>query len=407
MAGTLRKLIFVNRYYSPDRSATSQLLTELAEALAQSGAYVAVVTSRQLYDTATAHLPPAELCNGVEVFRVWTTTFGRSSLSGRSLDYVTFYLSSFFLLLRMAHRDDYIIAETDPPLMSVVAAGVVVLRRAHLINWIQDLFPEVAVRLGLGAVARVEPVLRWLRNVSLKRAEANVVLSGGMRNILISEGIPSERIVVISNWSDGKEIIPRSGHANPLRGEWGLGDFFIVAYSGNMGRAHRFGALLDAAAALQGYEGIRFLFVGNGAKRPEIEAEVGARALRNVVFKPFQDRRILGMSLAIADIHVTSLAAPLEGLIVPSKVYGILAAGVPILHMGDPNGEIGAMVTRYDCGCAVSDNDHHAIVAYIKKMYADPVKRVEQGINARRLFDERFDKSCAIASWKKILVSNE
>ncbi len=407
MAEAFRKLIFVNRYYAPDRSATSQLLTELAEVLAQSGDYVAVVSSRQRYDAATAQLPSRELRNGVKVFRVWTTTFGRSSLFGRLLDYVTFYSSSFFLLLRMVRRDDYIIAKTDPPLMSVVAAGVVVLRRARLINWIQDLFPEVAVRLGLGAVSRVEPVLRWLRNASLKRAETNVVLSDGMRDILISEGVPSERIVVISNWSDGKEIIPRPVRGNPLRGEWGLGDFFVVAYSGNMGRAHRFGALLDAAAALQGDEGIRFLFVGDGAKRPEIEAEVGARALRNVVFKPFQDRSILGMSLAVADIHVTSLAAPLEGLIVPSKVYGILAAGVPILHMGDPNGEIGAMVTRYDCGCAVSDNDHRAIVTYIEKMYADPVKRMEQGMNARRLFDERFDKSCAIAAWKKILMSNE
>lgn len=404
MAETLRKLIFVNRYYAPDGSATSQLLTELAEELARSGECVVIVTSRQQYGNASAQLPRREHRNGVDVFRIWTTTFGRASLFGRSLDYLSFYLSSFFRLLVLVKPHDLLIAKTDPPMISVVGAFVAALRGACLINWIQDLFPEVAVRLGVGVVARAEPLLRRLRNLSLSSANVNVVLSRGMRDVLLSQCIADSRIAVIPNWADGHEIMPREASGNPLRKAWGLEDTFVVAYSGNIGRAHKFDGLLEAAYQLRSCEAICFLFIGDGAQRDHIEHVVKSRDLKNVIFKPFQDRSVLPLSLTVADVHVTSLAPALEGLIVPSKVYGVLAAGVPILHVGDPAGEIGSMVQEYDCGYAVLEDDHEGIIRYIDEMYRNPGRRRMQGRNARRLFEGKYDKSLSLLAWRKTLA---
>ena len=142
-------IIFLNRFFYPDHAATSQLLSDLAFALADGGREVHVITSRQRYDEPESLLPARERIRGVEVHRVWTSRFGRNWLPGRTMDYLTFYTSAAWTLFRLAHSDHVIVAKTDPPLISAVAAMVARLRGARLVNWLQDLFPEVAVASGL------------------------------------------------------------------------------------------------------------------------------------------------------------------------------------------------------------------------------------------------------------------
>src|SRR5882762_2651908 len=168
-----RHLLFVNRFFHPDHSATSQMLSDLSFHLAERGWRVEVVSSRQRYDDASSKLSPHETVNGVEVRRVWSTRFGRGFLPGRAVDYATFYISAFFTLLRRAGRDTTIVALTDPPLISVVAALAAMLRGATLINWAQDLFPDVAEALGMRGVR----ALRGIRDWSLRRAKVNVALA--------------------------------------------------------------------------------------------------------------------------------------------------------------------------------------------------------------------------------------
>src|ERR1043166_3269501 len=169
------RLLFANRYFPPDHSATSQMVGDLAVHLAKRGHEVVAITSRQRYDDASARLARRERVNGVDVVRVATTRFGRGFLPGRALDYATFYLSAFFAILRRARRGDTVVAMTDPPLLSVVAALACALRGARLVNWVQDLFPEVATALGM----RVPGVMR-LRDWSLRRAAMNVALGERM-----------------------------------------------------------------------------------------------------------------------------------------------------------------------------------------------------------------------------------
>ena len=187
----MRRLIFLNRFFLPDHSATSQLLGDLATHLAASGREVHVITSQQLYDDSKACLPARKMIGGVHVHRIPTSSFGRSNLFGRGFDYVCFYASAWSTLRALVMRDDLIIAMTDPPVVSIVAMGVARLRGALLINWLQDIYPEVAVELGVpflkGPVARQ---LARLRDRCLKAAVANVVVGERMAERVAAREAP-------------------------------------------------------------------------------------------------------------------------------------------------------------------------------------------------------------------------
>ncbi|MCI0559593.1 MAG: hypothetical protein MN733_13960, partial [Nitrososphaera sp.] len=226
------KVVFVNRYFYPDHSATSQLLSDLAIEVAATGVNVYVITSRQKYDNPDAELPAEEEVNGVKVHRVWTSRFGRANLLLRAVDYVTFYFSAGYQLLVLASCGDAIVAKTDPPLISVVAWLVAKWKGATLINWLQDLYPEVAIALDVQGMKLLRPILRSLRNLSLKGAKRNVVIGERMAQVLEDEGIDRSKIAIVHNWNVGDGIVPVEKQHNELRRDWGLQGKFIVGYSG-------------------------------------------------------------------------------------------------------------------------------------------------------------------------------
>ncbi|WP_434112870.1 glycosyltransferase family 4 protein [Methylocaldum sp. GT1TLB] len=400
------KIIFVNRYFYPDHSATSQMLSDLAFDLACEGYPVNVVTSRQLYDRPTAELTKAEDIRGVRIFRIWTTRFGRAGLLGRALDYASFYLSAFLVLLRLTAKGDVIVAKTDPPLISVICGLVAVLRGAALVNWIQDLFPEVATELDMKAIGPAMPLARSLRNWSLRRAACNVVLGELMAQKLSEQRVDAESVRVIPNWADGDHIKPLAPENNELRREWRLKDKFVVGYSGNLGRAHEFFTILRAAEILRDRdERVMFLFIGSGAQRVALEQWIEAHALTNVLFRPYQPKEKLGLSLSVPDAHLVCLKPGLEGLIVPSKFYGIAAAGRPTLFVGDPDGEIPRVLNAVNCGYAVSAGDPEGLVRYIEALKSDPDACRQMGLRARTEFERRFSRPRAVAAWKDLLDS--
>jgi len=398
------KIVFVNRFYAPDHSATSQMLTDLASALAAGGADVHVVTSRLRYEDASAALAPEETIDGVRVHRVRTSAFGRGSLLGRAFDYLSFYLTASLRLFGLVGRGDVVVAKTDPPLISVPVGWVSRLRGARTVNWLQYLFPEVAAELGMklaqGASGRL---LRWLRNDSLRRAATNVVLGRVMHERVKALGVDPRQVVTISNWADGTAVRPVEHAANPLRREWGLDGKFVVGYSGNMGRVHEFDTIVGAANALAAQPDIVFLFVGDGAQRATIEAAATESGLTNLLFRPYQPRELLDRSLGAVDVHLVTLRPELEGLVVPSKFYGIAAAGRPVLMVGDPEGEIGAVVRESECGLCVRQGDSSGLVAAIVQLRSDPGLQERLGRNSRRVLEGRFDKGTAMEKWRRLL----
>lgn len=402
-----RCVVFVNRYFSPDISATSQMLSDLAFGLARRGWRVRVVTSRQRYDDPGARLPAREVIDGVEVVRVATTRFGRASLPGRAVDYLTFYLSAAWTLVRSVRPGDVVVAKTDPPLLSILTSPIARLRRASAVNWLQDLFPEIAAGVGLGGGAAARPffaALARLRDASLRGAACNVVLGERMRRLVLARGIPEDAIRIVHNWADGARIRPVAPQSNRLRREWGLDGRFVVGYSGNLGRAHEFATMLAAIeATASAAVPVTWLFIGGGSAFVELEAEVRARGLAHVVFKPYQPRERLAESLSAADVHLVSLRPELEGLIVPSKYYGIAAAGRPTIFIGDAQGEIARIISSADAGLTVAPGDGPALARSVLDLAADPERAAAMGQRAREDFDGRFDVERAIASWTAVL----
>jgi colanic acid biosynthesis glycosyl transferase WcaI len=429
-------IIFVNRYFHPDHSATSQMLSDLAFALAEHGRRIAVVTSRQLYDSPGTRLPSYQTVSDVEIHRVWTSRFGRQNLAGRVIDYLTFYLSSAWTLWRLAHRGDVIVAKTDPPMLSVVVGLVAKIRRAHLINWLQDLFPEVLEALDVGRKSRrvAYNAMRTLRNRSLRQARLNIVIGERMADKLARLDVPPKHIRIIQNWADGALVQPRVEAISALRRAWDLEGKFVVGYSGNLGRAHEFDTLIEAIARLEKARDsslggkdttsitncgrptataadappparhVIWLFIGGGALYGQLQSEVAARGLTSVHFRPYQPREQLTESLSVPDVHLVSLRPELEGLIVPSKYYGIAAAGRTAIFVGDEDGEIARLLRADNVGWTVAPNDSARLAALILELAANPVLTQAMGHRARSAFERGFNLPVAVAAWEKALA---
>jgi len=349
-------------------------LSDLAFHLAAHGREIVVVTSRQRYDDPRARLASREYVDGVDVHRVWSTRFGRGFLPGRAIDYATFYASALLALLRIARRGTVVVAKTDPPLISVVAAMAATMRGATLVNWVQDLFPEVAEALGMPRV----PLLRRARDWSLRRARVNVVLSEAM-----AARVPNP--VVVHNWADASlHPMPRDVDAP-----------FTVAYSGNLGRAHEFDTILGA---MHGLPDIRFVITGGGAQLARVRAEVPP----NVAFQPYVAREDLGRSLSAADVHLVSLLPKLEGVIVPSKIYGVLAVARPIVFIGARDG-IGRMLEENGCGIVVEPGDVDGLVNVLLDLAANRSRAAAMGARGRALYESRFAPEIALERWEQIV----
>ena len=400
----MRRVFFLNRFFVPDHSATSQLLADVASNLASCGYDVQVVTSRQLYDDPKARLPPQAFIKGVAVHRVATTHFGRSQLVGRAIDYLSFYASAWRMLSRLTQPQDVVVAMTDPPLMSLIAMQVANRRGAVLVNWLQDLYPEVATALQVPFIKG--PILRtitYLRDRSLKIAAANVVVGSLMADKVAARGIARDHIQVIANWSEDEAIVPIDANDNLLRRQWGLSNKFVVGYSGNLGRAHEFDTVLTAAERLRSHRDIVFLCIGGGHQMPQLMAQVRKRGLHNFQFRDYQDQAVLQFSLSVPDIHWVSLKPELEGLIVPSKIYGIAAAGRPILAICAKHGEISSLVEQHQCGVVNEPGAVDALVAAIFRLSKDAQLCSNMGRQARAMLDSKFTRHQALQRWQNLL----
>jgi len=358
------------------------MVAGLAFFLAERGHEVVAITSRQRYDEPRERLAKRERVRGVEVVRVATTRFGRAFLPGRAIDYATFYASAFVALLRRARRGTVVVAMTDPPLISIVAALAAKLRGARLVNWTQDLFPEVATALGM----RIPRVLARLRDRSLRAAANNVALGERMAERIRAGGA---RATVRHNWADASLHPIAVAH-----------DRFVVAYSGNLGRAHDAATIIGAMRRLANDARIRFVFTGGGAQLDAVKRA----AADNVRFEPYQPVERLSESLSAADAHLVTLRPELEGLIVPSKFYGVLAVGRAVIFIGACDGELARLIVEHDCGVVVEQGDDAALAASIEELAANRERAAAMGARGRALYESRFAPAIALAEWERILT---
>ena len=278
------------------------------------------------------------------------------------------------------------------------------IRGAKLVNWLQDVYPEIAIETGVPLVkGPLGRILSTLRDASLKTAIANVAVGQQMANRLNSKGARADTIHVIPNWCDDEAIAPVAHADNSLRHEWGLQHKFVVGYSGNLGRGHEFNTLLAAAEHFRDDPDIMFVLIGGGQRFEQFRRLIKERRL-DIIFRffPYQDRDLLKYSLSVADVHWISLQMELGDLMFPSKFYGIAAAGRSILAITGNTGEIADLVRAHDCGFAIEPGDTAATAEAIAALARNRTRCQAMGHNARTMLDEKFTRRRQMDRWTKL-----
>jgi colanic acid biosynthesis glycosyl transferase WcaI len=389
----MRVLVF-NQYYWPGVEATAHLLSELCGGLADEFD-IEVVTGKLrggVNERCLVH-------EGVTVRRVPSTAFARANIWLRALNYATYLLGSAVTGLRR-DRPDVVLAMTDPPVIANVALVVARRFRVPLVVVTQDVFPEIAVELGQLENPVVVGVLRRAIRFYLGRADAVVAIGETMRRRLEQKGVPPERVHVIPNWVDTTALSPQP-RLNTWSAAHGLDGAFVVMHSGNVGHAQNLDALLHAAALV---DNATFMIVGDGARRAEMVAlakslDVGDR----VRFLPYQDREVLPLSLSSADVHVVGLAAGLSGYVVPSRIYGILAVGRPVIVAADAESETANLVREVGCGVVVPPGDSEALVEALRAARDGQLDLAALGAAGRDYVVAHADRSVAVARYRGLL----
>lgn len=392
------RLLVFNQYYWPGVEATAHLLSELCAALA-SDFEITVVTGKL---QGQPDRVTREEHEGVEVVRVPSTAFDRSSLPLRALNYATYLLGSLRTGLTAA-PPDVVLCMTDPPVIADVA--LVVARRfdAPLVVVSQDVFPEIAIELHRLENKLVIEVLRGLIRLYLQRADRVVAIGETMRRRLEDKGAVPERLRVIPNWVDSTALTPQP-HDNDWSREQELEGRFVVMHSGNVGFAQNLDALVRATTFLRDLDRLTVAVVGEGSRRAELIALAELLETDAVRFLPYQPRSALSESLSAASIHVVGLAKGLSGYVVPSRLYGILSVGRPVIVAADRDSETAQLVERVECGVVVPPGRPELLAAAIRKAYEGELPLEEMGKRAREYVTEEADRKVAVDRYRRLLA---
>jgi colanic acid biosynthesis glycosyl transferase WcaI len=385
-------VVFVNRVFPPDSGASGQYLSALVSAFDKDHWRVTVVTTKTVSGTHAE-----SIFKEVEVRRVRGLPFRRKWLWYRGIAYLSLYPALFIGLLKVA-RPDTIVVMTDPPLFLAVATLYGKCRNIPVVHWCQDLYPELVFNVGFlkrdGAIGRA---LMRIRDGALNRCASIVAIGRCMASIL------SERTTTPvhnqPNWADIDNIRPVPHVENPFRKKLlAASDGQIVMYSGNFGLAHPFAAIIAAAEELNSQSpNVRFVFIGDGPRLPSLRSEVAKRRLKNVSFLPYQPQSELSYTLSAADLHLACMEHGMLGLAVPSKVYGIFAAGRPCIFIGPTESEAAMLINESQAGEVLPPGCESALGSRVRDWLEQPRTLDLCGKNARAAAEQVTLSHAAIA----------
>jgi glycosyltransferase involved in cell wall biosynthesis len=398
------KISFLSQYFFPELISTGQLLTELAEDLVNQGCSVIVVAGQPTY-YESSRVPPEMAHRGIKILRVGNTQLEKNSVAGKILNSTTFFLGAIRRSLILS-EDTVILVVTNPPILPFVPYLLSFLRKQKYVCLIHDVYPDIAVRLGY---LRKKGVFYWLwermNRKMMHGAAAVIVLGRDMEEKIREKMDRSEwgKIRMIPNWSDEDAVRPIEKGENPFLQEIGLSpSTFIVQYSGNMGLSHGMETIIEAASRLQDIP-VRFLFIGGGGKREKIGKMVAEFGLENVLFLPYQPKEKLQYSLSCSDVSLVSLDEGVEGLSVPSKYYGILASGRPVIALMAERSEVAMSIRESGCGYVVPPGNPDALAERIRYLFDHPDAVREMGKKARQSLERNYSRRVVAEQYLDLL----
>jgi len=370
------KILFVNQFFWPDVAATGQFLTDLVRQLGRDHEITVICSAGSYAETeAGQSAPPAR------IVRVPGLSYQRGTLA-RALSYSTFFLGALWYELRCP-RQDLIVTMTTPPLLAIGGRILKALRGTRHYIWEMDLFPDALVSLGaLSERGWITRVLGWLEDSCRRRSDGIIALGPCMRRRLVSRGIPRNLVRVAENWADGGTISP---------GPYRRSEPLNVLYSGNLGLSHDVDTIACAMRHFRNDPRFVFTFAGGGVGRSRLEAICSTEGIGNARFLPYASRDRMGEHLGQADIGLVTERAICIGTVVPSKVYGLMAAGRPILFIGPRRATPSLLIRRFQCGWHVEAGDSGPLIALLESLSANRETIWRHGRRARAAFDRYYD----------------
>jgi putative colanic acid biosynthesis glycosyltransferase WcaI len=339
--------------------------------------------------------------DGVEIVRVHSTSYDRRQLRHRAINYVTYLLQSLRAGLA-APRPDVVLCMTDPPVVADIALVVARRFRRPLVVISQDVFPEIAVELRRLDNRLLISLLARLISFYLRRADRVVAIGDTMRRRLEQKGAAPDRLRVIPNWVDTTAITP-APHDNAWARRHELADRFVVMHSGNVGHAQNLDALVRAATFLRDLDDLTVTIIGSGARHRELVA-LSDLLETDVRFLPYQPREVLSESLSTGSVHVVGLAKGLAGYVVPSRLYGIMAAGRPVIVAADAESETAQVVLGAECGVVVPPGRPELLAAAIRDAYDGKLDLEALGRRGREYVTSEADRSVAVDRYRRLLL---
>jgi colanic acid biosynthesis glycosyl transferase WcaI len=394
------KVLLLNLYYPPDTSATAKMAAAFIEPLAQKHD-VTVICGRPSYDPTERRswrLWQTEQQKGIRVIRVGSTDYPRTQMARRVFNYLSYVALSVPRALFTSF--DVVLAMTDPPFEGIVGAFVATLKGKPFVYNIRDMYPDMAVGGSIVKPGRMARIWEKLHRWALRRATRVIVLGEDMKARVAAKGVAPERIDIVR---DGVETSGAPAAASDfdtdiiraIRGTFG----FVLLHAGNLGFYGAWETLIAAARELQ-QDGVGLVFVGDGAQRERLQTL--AADSRNVRFLPFFPSSKISSVLAAGDTHVITIKRGLEGVVVPSKMYGILAAGRPIVAVASRETDAATLGAREQFGCAADPDKVDEIVAVVRQLIADPQRLAAMGAAARSAAP-RYARSTEIEKFAAIL----
>jgi colanic acid biosynthesis glycosyl transferase WcaI len=402
-------IIFIEQYYFPEGWGGAQISRDVTVALARSGYPVSVICGREQYvpvgPEAGDDLNQDPRAHGVSIWHVpRTPAFSRRPKG--LLSQCWFSLISVVLVVFRGRRS-ILMVQTNPPLIVVAAGAMALLLRRPVILIAQDIYPEVMIAHGMfkpasTAAKFLAATFRW----AYRRAICVVSLGPIMTSRLENKGVARSQVREIANWATGDLHLVR-GSMNRLRTEWGLRDKFVLLYSGNLGVAHDADTMLRAiAAARSSLSALRMVIIGAGRRVAEARTLVRSLAIDELVlFKPWMPDKLLPLSLGVADMGVVTLLPGFEGLVVPSKLLGQMARGIPTIYVGPRNSDAAAILSESGGGIIVENGLWVDLAARLVELASNPAALKQMGEAAASYYSRHLSREIGLNGYRSLVAS--
>lgn len=402
----LARLTIVSQYFPPDFAATGQFIDDLSSRLAERGLQNLVLTGQPSYAFCKESADRIEFHHNRCIRRTAASRFWPERIRGRVVNSLLFCLRTFLRLLRQARRGDLLLFTTEPAYLPIIGWFVHLCTRAPYVLLVYDLYPDIAISLGVVPSTNIIARLwRLLQSQSFSSAREIVVLSATMQHhIRTFYSEVSTPITVIPSWADPDHIKPLLPAQNPFLLNHKLTDYFVVLYSGNQGRCHDLNTLIDAAVLLRSNKQILFLIVGSGAQHRTLVEHVNSLNLKNVRFLPYQESEILPSLLASANLAVVSLLAAAEGMVAPSKLYGHLAAATPIAAICSAKSYLRTEIARARCGRCFLSGDSESLASFIESLSSNSQAAIDLGAAGRRYLLSTATPALVVQAYAEMLA---